>query len=59
VAAHFIVTLKVSDADGVETLARLERELPELTSELGLLRLCANKKEVCAFGTIAAPNATE
>jgi 23S rRNA (cytidine2498-2'-O)-methyltransferase len=56
---HFIVTLKVSDADGVETLARLERELPELTSELGLLRLCANKKEVCAFGTIAAPNATE
>jgi hypothetical protein len=34
-------------------LARLERELPDLTSELGLLRLCANKKEVSAFGTIA------
>jgi hypothetical protein len=26
---------------------------PDLTSELGLLRLCANKKDVCAFGMIA------
>lgn len=56
---HFVVTLKVGDADGAEGLVRLERELPELTSELGLLRLCANKKEVCAFGTIAAPSATD
>jgi 23S rRNA (cytidine2498-2'-O)-methyltransferase len=51
---YFVVTLKVSDEDSAETLARLERELPELTSELGLLRLCANKKEVCAFGTISS-----
>jgi hypothetical protein len=37
----------------VAVLAQLKRELPDLTSELGLLRLCANKKEVRAFGTIA------
>ena len=50
---HFVVTLKVDHAGSDGVLARLKRELPDLTSELGLLRLCANKKEVCAFGTIA------
>lgn len=50
---HFVLTLKVDDAGSSEVLWQLERELPELTSELWLLRLCANKKEVCAFGTIA------
>jgi 23S rRNA (cytidine2498-2'-O)-methyltransferase len=50
---HFVVTLKVSDEGSADVLARLERELVGLTSELGLLRLCANKKEVCAFGTVA------
>jgi 23S rRNA (cytidine2498-2'-O)-methyltransferase len=50
---HFVVTLKVDHAGSGAVLARLKRELPDLTSELGLLRLCANKKEVCAFGTIA------
>jgi 23S rRNA (cytidine2498-2'-O)-methyltransferase len=50
---HFVVTLKVDNAGSGTVLARLKRELPDLTSELGLLRLCANKKEVCAFGTIA------
>jgi 23S rRNA (cytidine2498-2'-O)-methyltransferase len=54
---RFVVTLKVSDAGSAATLVRLERELPELTSELGLLRLCANKKEVCAFGAIAPEQA--
>ena len=34
-------------------VARLKQELPALTSELRLLRLCSNKKEICAFGTIA------
>ncbi len=51
---HFVVTLKVSDEGSADTLARLARELPPLTSELGLLRLCANKKEVCVFGTISS-----
>jgi 23S rRNA (cytidine2498-2'-O)-methyltransferase len=54
---HFVVTLKVgkgqmtgSDGTGAEALARLKRELPPLTRELYLTRLCANKREVCAFG---------
>lgn len=50
---HFVITLKVDHGGSSAILAQLERELPPLTSELHLLRLCANKKEVCAFGTIA------
>jgi len=50
---HFVVTLKVDNQGSSAVLEQLKRELPPLTSELGLLRLCANKKEVCAFGTIA------
>jgi 23S rRNA (cytidine2498-2'-O)-methyltransferase len=50
---HFVVTLKVDSAGSSDVLARLKRELPGLTSELRLQRLSANKKEVCAFGTIA------
>jgi 23S rRNA (cytidine2498-2'-O)-methyltransferase len=52
-ARHFVVTLKLDDAGSSEVLARLKRDLPALTSELWLMRLCANKKEVCAFGTRA------
>lgn len=48
---HFVVTLKLDDAGSTETLERLKRRLPELTSDLWLSRLCANKKEVTAFGT--------
>jgi 23S rRNA (cytidine2498-2'-O)-methyltransferase len=47
---QFVVTLKLKDTPAVDLLARLKRELPPLTSELFLTRLCANKKEVCAFG---------
>ncbi len=50
---RFIVTLKLDDAHSGEVLAQLKRELPPLTSELWLSRLCANKKEVCAFGALA------
>jgi 23S rRNA (cytidine2498-2'-O)-methyltransferase len=50
---HFVVTLKVDNAGSGAVLEQLKRELPALTSELRLMRLCANKKEVCAFGTIA------
>jgi 23S rRNA (cytidine2498-2'-O)-methyltransferase len=52
---HFVVTLKVDDSGSPAVLSHLKRVLPELTSELWLLRLCSNKKEVTAFGTIVAP----
>jgi 23S rRNA (cytidine2498-2'-O)-methyltransferase len=55
---QFVVTLKVGrgqmtggKAGGLEALARLKAELPPLTRELFLARLCANKREVCAFGS--------
>jgi hypothetical protein len=50
---HFVVTLKVDNEGSGAVIAKLKRELPALTSELFLLRLSANKKEVCAFGTVA------
>jgi 23S rRNA (cytidine2498-2'-O)-methyltransferase len=52
---HFVVTLKLDDAGSHDVLGRLKQRLPELTHELWLLRLCANKKEACAFGSAAAP----
>ena len=46
-----MVTLKLDD-DGSETvLSALERELTQLAPEHFLLKLSANKKEVCAFGS--------
>jgi 23S rRNA (cytidine2498-2'-O)-methyltransferase len=48
---HFVVTLKLKDAPESSALTRLKKELPALTREFFLTRLCANKKEVCAFGT--------
>ena len=54
---HFVVTVKLGDqaratpSFGSEALAKLKGELPTLTQELWLTRLCANKKEVCAFGS--------
>jgi hypothetical protein len=44
------VTLKVDDTGSVPLLESLKHELPRVTAELRLLRLSANKKEVCAFG---------
>ncbi len=48
---HFVVTLKLDDSGSHDVIACLKRELPPLASQLWLLRLCANKKEVCAFGS--------
>ena len=55
---HFVVTLKVGKGQmtggercGMEVLADLKRELPPLTHELFVTRLCANKHEVCVFGS--------
>jgi 23S rRNA (cytidine2498-2'-O)-methyltransferase len=48
---HFVVTVKLKDSAGADALALLKSELPPLTRELFLTRLCANKKEACAFGS--------
>lgn len=48
---HFVVTLKLGDSGSPETIALLRERLPTLTSDHYLLRLSANKKEVCAFGS--------
>lgn len=47
---NFVVTLKLRDAEGLAALERVKEQLPPLTDELFLTRLCSNKKEVCAFG---------
>jgi 23S rRNA (cytidine2498-2'-O)-methyltransferase len=54
---HFVVTLKAGQGPltggerrGAEALGGLKRELPPLTRELFITRLCANKREVCVFG---------
>lgn len=51
---RFIVTIKLSDDDRAQAIERLKRELPRYSSEFFLLRLCHNKKEICAFGTATA-----
>jgi 23S rRNA (cytidine2498-2'-O)-methyltransferase len=55
---HFVATLKVGkgpmtggERSGADVLSQLKQELPPLTRELFLTRLCANKREVCAFGS--------
>ncbi|HEY3500422.1 MAG TPA: SAM-dependent methyltransferase, partial [Polyangiaceae bacterium] len=50
---HFVVTLKIDDDEAGAVLSKLGRDLPSLTREFWLLRLSANKKEVCAFGARA------
>src|SRR5262249_26494060 len=47
---RFIVTLKVKVSTQSSVLVKLKRDLAPLTSDLFLTRLCANKKEVSAFG---------
>lgn len=49
---HFVVTIKLRDAAGANVLTTLKSALPPLTREFNLTRLCANKKEACAFGSV-------
>jgi 23S rRNA (cytidine2498-2'-O)-methyltransferase len=49
---HFVVTLKLDDARSGDLLTTLLPGLPELDGDFRLTRLCANKKEVCAFGSV-------
>jgi 23S rRNA (cytidine2498-2'-O)-methyltransferase len=59
---HFVVTVKLGpwqraqETPDADVLAALKRELPPLTRELHLTRLCANKREVCAFGLANNPS---
>jgi len=48
---NFIVTLKLKDDCGAQVIPMLKRDLPQLTTSFFLSRLCANKKEVCVFGS--------
>lgn len=48
---QFVVTLKLDDDGSEEVLTGLKRTLPAFSDEVWLLRLSANKKEVCAFGS--------
>jgi len=50
---QFVVTLKLQEESGWEAISSLKRELPQMAREWFLLRLCANKKELCAFGSVA------
>ncbi len=49
---NYVVTIKMKDETGVGVLEDVKRELPPLCTELFLTHLCANKKEVCAFGRL-------
>ena len=49
---RFVVSLKLGDDPADAVLAGLKAELPLLAPDVRILRLCANKKEVCAFGTV-------
>jgi 23S rRNA (cytidine2498-2'-O)-methyltransferase len=49
---HFVVTIKMKDQTGRNILEKLKMELPAVCTDLFFLRLCANKREVCAFGSV-------
>jgi len=49
---NFIVTIKFKGHDEYPLLDILKREAPTLCADFRLTRLCANKNEVCAFGTV-------
>ncbi len=51
---NFIVTIKFKGDDEYPLLSRLKEEAPPLCADFRLTRLCANKNEVCAFGSCMA-----
>lgn len=48
---HFIVTIKFKGGDEYGLLEELKRQAPRWCADFRLTRLCANKNEVCAFGS--------
>jgi 23S rRNA (cytidine2498-2'-O)-methyltransferase len=51
-AAHFVVTIKFKGSAEYGVLEGLKYALRPACAEFYLTRLCANKNEVCAFGSI-------
>jgi 23S rRNA (cytidine2498-2'-O)-methyltransferase len=51
-ARHFAVTIKFKGHEDYGELERLKHALPPLCDEVWITRLCANKNEACAFGTV-------
>lgn len=49
---RFVVTVKLKDEEAARALEKLKIDLPPLAKDFYLARLCANKKEVCAFGSV-------
>lgn len=49
---NFIVTIKFKGDDEYHLLSQLKQHAPPLCADFRLTRLCANKNEVCAFGTV-------
>jgi 23S rRNA (cytidine2498-2'-O)-methyltransferase len=51
-ARRFVVTIKFRGQAEYAALERLKHALPPLCDEFGLMRLCANRNEACAFGVV-------
>jgi 23S rRNA (cytidine2498-2'-O)-methyltransferase len=49
---HFVVTIKFKGTDDYGVLDQLKKQAAPKCAQFGLKRLCANKNEVCAFGTL-------
>ncbi len=52
---HFVVTIKFKGVGDYRLLDDLTRALLPTTDDFFLQRLCANKNEACAFGTVHFP----
>jgi 23S rRNA (cytidine2498-2'-O)-methyltransferase len=51
-AKHFVVTIKFKGHSEYPILDQIKGALPPVCSEFYLIRLCANKNETCAFGSL-------
>jgi 23S rRNA (cytidine2498-2'-O)-methyltransferase len=52
---QFVVTLKFKGTADYPLLEHVKHAFPPLCHEFYLTRLCANRNEVCAFGTVRLP----
>ena len=51
---HFVVTIKFRGGEDYGVLQQLKKEAPQYCSDFRLKRLCANKNEVSAFGSLTS-----
>ncbi len=58
-ARRFVVTLKFKGTSQYPLLEHLKHALPPLCDAFHLTRLCANRNEVCAFGTVRQTKPTD